>query len=292
MLPALDVVSAARPVRARFSGCFHRHSDSHGVHRGLVGSAMMFELVSWAEANMHDQTCAMEEACVPLLKSGIDRGGGGGGGGGGEEGVTSIEDDEVSEAGSGLTEDTVLGAGAGGGGGKGRGRGGGGRGGGAGGAGGGGGRGFGSADAIAANSKRLLDELKSLEGQAKYKEMMGKRGKLPAHQMREDVVAACRSNQILLVCGSTGCGKTTQVRDAAEDGYVITLDCRILQVLVLPRHCSWLPFTCRGPLPCTLIVKSRARTKRGMKTKYAYSTLEQRCSLKSSSVDAGSAVYP
>ncbi|CAM9986108.1 unnamed protein product, partial [Hapterophycus canaliculatus] len=44
-----------------------------------------------------------------------------------------------------------------------------------------------------------------------YQEMLAKRSKLPAYEMREHIVSTVRNAQVVVVSGETGCGKTTQV---------------------------------------------------------------------------------
>ena len=45
---------------------------------------------------------------------------------------------------------------------------------------------------------------------SKFEEMMFSRSKLPAYKMRDEVLDTIRNNQITVVSGDTGCGKTTQ----------------------------------------------------------------------------------
>jgi ATP-dependent RNA helicase DHX57 len=72
-------------------------------------------------------------------------------------------------------------------------------------------RGFGSADFVASESKKLGEQLQALKLTSEYKDIAQARQKLPAHSMRSEVVSACTQNQVVLICGTTGCGKTTQV---------------------------------------------------------------------------------
>jgi HrpA-like RNA helicase len=53
--------------------------------------------------------------------------------------------------------------------------------------------------------------------------MLAFRRKLPAYAQRDELIAALRNEQVLVVSGETGCGKTTQVpqfllEDAIERG--------------------------------------------------------------------------
>lgn len=44
-----------------------------------------------------------------------------------------------------------------------------------------------------------------------YQAMFAARQRLPAFRMRDEILAACSSNQVVVIGGDTGCGKTTQV---------------------------------------------------------------------------------
>lgn len=48
-------------------------------------------------------------------------------------------------------------------------------------------------------------------GDAKYQAMQEVRVKLPAYKMKEEILGAVASNQVVVISGETGCGKTTQV---------------------------------------------------------------------------------
>ncbi|CAH0382485.1 unnamed protein product [Bemisia tabaci] len=54
-------------------------------------------------------------------------------------------------------------------------------------------------------------ELISKQQSKKYNSMLEFRKKLPAYQMRHQLIELIRSNQIVVISGETGCGKTTQV---------------------------------------------------------------------------------
>lgn len=47
---------------------------------------------------------------------------------------------------------------------------------------------------------------------AAYDEIQQGRRKLPAYARREDILEAINNNQVVVISGETGCGKTTQVR--------------------------------------------------------------------------------
>ncbi|XP_014222237.1 ATP-dependent RNA helicase DHX36 [Trichogramma pretiosum] len=58
---------------------------------------------------------------------------------------------------------------------------------------------------------QLLDELAEQQAQPRYKKMMEFRMKLPAYEKKQDIINLLSSNQVILISGETGCGKTTQV---------------------------------------------------------------------------------
>ncbi|XP_076232336.1 ATP-dependent DNA/RNA helicase DHX36 isoform X2 [Calliopsis andreniformis] len=58
---------------------------------------------------------------------------------------------------------------------------------------------------------KLLDEFKSQKSSPEYEKMMKFRSKLPSYQMKEEILKAIRENQVLIISGETGCGKTTQI---------------------------------------------------------------------------------
>ncbi|ETW01339.1 hypothetical protein H310_06897 [Aphanomyces invadans] len=54
----------------------------------------------------------------------------------------------------------------------------------------------------------------------KYKTMLAARSKLPAFQERDTIVSLLQSNQVVLISGATGCGKTTQVPQFLLDHFI------------------------------------------------------------------------
>jgi HrpA-like RNA helicase len=58
----------------------------------------------------------------------------------------------------------------------------------------------------------MKDEMdQKLNSDNKYKAMQSSRKQLPAFGMKEAVLHLIKNNQVILVAGATGCGKTTQV---------------------------------------------------------------------------------
>ncbi|KAJ8367818.1 hypothetical protein SKAU_G00078460 [Synaphobranchus kaupii] len=73
----------------------------------------------------------------------------------------------------------------------------------------------------------------------KYTEMLKFREKLPSYKMKEELVQLVRANQVLVVSGETGCGKTTQVTQFILDDYIVRdmgSVCRV--VCTQPRRIS------------------------------------------------------
>ncbi|KZC09687.1 PREDICTED: ATP-dependent RNA helicase DHX36 [Dufourea novaeangliae] len=58
---------------------------------------------------------------------------------------------------------------------------------------------------------QLLDEYKSKESTGEYESMMKFRLKLPAYEKRSEILELIKENQVAVISGETGCGKTTQV---------------------------------------------------------------------------------
>lgn len=61
------------------------------------------------------------------------------------------------------------------------------------------------------NEKLHTEHLQKLENE-QYNKMLEFRKKLPAYQKRNDILKCIRENQVCVISGETGCGKTTQVR--------------------------------------------------------------------------------
>lgn len=60
-------------------------------------------------------------------------------------------------------------------------------------------------------SERLREELARIRDSPAYRQLLAQRAQLPAYQARAQVLAAIRSHAAVVICGETGCGKTTQV---------------------------------------------------------------------------------
>ncbi|XP_014478437.1 PREDICTED: ATP-dependent RNA helicase DHX36 [Dinoponera quadriceps] len=59
--------------------------------------------------------------------------------------------------------------------------------------------------------KALQAEYDDKQDQTEYKNMLKFRSKLPAYQKRSEILQLIQDNQVVVISGETGCGKTTQV---------------------------------------------------------------------------------
>ncbi|XP_061072656.1 ATP-dependent DNA/RNA helicase DHX36 isoform X3 [Conger conger] len=87
--------------------------------------------------------------------------------------------------------------------------------------------------------QELKRDLLKKRDNPKYTEMLKFREKLPSYKMKEDLVQLVRANQVLVVSGETGCGKTTQVTQFILDDYIergMGSVCRV--VCTQPRRIS------------------------------------------------------
>lgn len=69
-------------------------------------------------------------------------------------------------------------------------------------------------------SEHLLARRREKESDSAFDRMQKARAKLPAHKEKHNVLECVRSNQVVLIRGQTGCGKTTQVPQFILDEYV------------------------------------------------------------------------
>ena len=60
--------------------------------------------------------------------------------------------------------------------------------------------------------KQLYEESQNQNKSKAYEEMLRFRQQLPSYAMRDVILATVRENQVSLISGETGCGKTTQVK--------------------------------------------------------------------------------
>lgn len=68
--------------------------------------------------------------------------------------------------------------------------------------------------------QRLYDEYINKSNEENYKQMQKLRQILPAYKLKDDIIAALEKNQVLVITGETGCGKTTQITQFILDDYL------------------------------------------------------------------------
>lgn len=75
-------------------------------------------------------------------------------------------------------------------------------------------------EAVKRMSDKLFQLRQSKDSKPEFQQMQRARAKLPAAAEKENVVQYLKHNQVVLVCGATGCGKTTQVPQFILDEYI------------------------------------------------------------------------
>ncbi|KAL1494169.1 hypothetical protein ABEB36_009813 [Hypothenemus hampei] len=71
-----------------------------------------------------------------------------------------------------------------------------------------------------AENERFLDELKDKKKKHAYKQMQNVRNILPSMKMKKEIIDLIHNNQITVISGETGCGKTTQVAQFILDDLI------------------------------------------------------------------------
>jgi len=87
--------------------------------------------------------------------------------------------------------------------------------------------------------KKFLLDLDKKENEQKYQDMLDFRKKLPSYKKRKEILDLVSSNQVLVISGETGCGKTTQVAQFILDDCIRNNDgstCHI--ICTQPRRIS------------------------------------------------------
>ncbi|XP_073530855.1 ATP-dependent DNA/RNA helicase DHX36 isoform X1 [Phyllobates terribilis] len=72
----------------------------------------------------------------------------------------------------------------------------------------------------AALDRQLKEELRDKRSDYRYVEMQRFREKLPSNNMKEEIIKMISGNQVTVISGETGCGKTTQVTQFILDDYI------------------------------------------------------------------------
>ncbi|KAB7504711.1 ATP-dependent RNA helicase DHX36, partial [Armadillidium nasatum] len=87
--------------------------------------------------------------------------------------------------------------------------------------------------------RKYFEELEEKENDERYQKMLNFRKRLPCYNKREEVLKLIRENQVVVLSGETGCGKTTQVAQYILDDIIREKNgstCRI--VCTQPRRIS------------------------------------------------------
>jgi len=67
---------------------------------------------------------------------------------------------------------------------------------------------------------RLLNQFKEKENNPKYIEMLKYREKLPSYKYQHPIIEGLEENQVIIISGETGCGKSTQTPQFILDHYI------------------------------------------------------------------------
>nr|XP_054764413.1 ATP-dependent DNA/RNA helicase DHX36-like [Lytechinus pictus] len=68
--------------------------------------------------------------------------------------------------------------------------------------------------------QQLQEDMIKKEKSEQYRKMQTFRQKLPSFKMKDELLSLIRSNQVVVISGETGCGKTTQVPQFILDDYI------------------------------------------------------------------------
>nr|CAH7743708.1 unnamed protein product [Callosobruchus chinensis] len=66
----------------------------------------------------------------------------------------------------------------------------------------------------------FFNELNAKKDSARYRKMLENRERLPSYSKRMEILRLIEENQVILISGETGCGKTTQVAQFILDDYI------------------------------------------------------------------------
>ncbi|KIM31725.1 hypothetical protein M408DRAFT_317990 [Serendipita vermifera MAFF 305830] len=93
---------------------------------------------------------------------------------------------------------------------------------------------------------QILKEFENLRSQKAYKAMEEQRSRLPAWASQREIVQMIQDNQVIIVVGETGCGKTTQLPQFVLDAEVLSGRGATASIIVTqPRRVSVLGVSAR-----------------------------------------------
>uniref|UniRef100_A0AAV1SZW2 RNA helicase n=1 Tax=Peronospora matthiolae TaxID=2874970 RepID=A0AAV1SZW2_9STRA len=75
-------------------------------------------------------------------------------------------------------------------------------------------------EAMRRMSEKLLQSRQAKVDQSSFRQMVAARSKLPASKNEAQVIKCVHENQVVLICGATGCGKTTQIPQFILDEFI------------------------------------------------------------------------
>ncbi|XP_015601854.1 ATP-dependent RNA helicase DHX36 isoform X2 [Cephus cinctus] len=88
-------------------------------------------------------------------------------------------------------------------------------------------------------NQEYLEEFKIKQRSAEYKTMLKFREKLPSFQKRQEILDLVRDNQVIVISGETGCGKTTQIAQFILDDEIEKGNASITKIICTqPRRIS------------------------------------------------------
>ncbi|XP_046351215.2 putative ATP-dependent RNA helicase DHX57 [Haliotis rufescens] len=88
-------------------------------------------------------------------------------------------------------------------------------------------------------NRLMKDDFEKKQSSGSYKNMIAQRGKLPAWDRQDEIVETIESNQVVVISGMTGCGKTTQVPQFILDKYLRSKSMKMCNIICTqPRRIS------------------------------------------------------
>ena len=69
-------------------------------------------------------------------------------------------------------------------------------------------------------SRQLSEHLKSRENEPRFKEIRGRVASLPINSNRHEILDTIKNNQVTVISGETGCGKTTRVPSMILESFI------------------------------------------------------------------------